>query len=447
MKKYSLINKFTLFSAIAFILTGFVLSYVISDHIRNDKLDNVQELVRITTKTVTRMHLAKTDFIQIVPRTKDALIKSDIVDSLKEFNVVSITLINSNGTVIMSSDTESLGKAMPSDVDLDFIYRSERPFIMYEQSGKLRNELNIIIYEPVILDGIVEGLFILRLSDQVIKVHVSEIIQAVAWTLAGGLLFLFLLLVGILYKTSKALVNQNEALVMQKFEIEKAYIKLDDSYRSTMLTLSNAIDVRDPYTAGHSDRVAKISLLIADKLNMTADMMRTLECAALFHDIGKLGVSEAILLKNGKLTLEEFELIKKHPDIGASILNNVDFLKDALPIIRHHHERFSGDGYPDRLSKENIPFGSRIIAIADTYDAMTSDRPYRKGLSHNAAVQEILNNRGTQFDDRVVDVFMKIEDEVRDIQNSTCSYVAVHIRKRAISRFPLELNEIPYASN
>ncbi|MHB8962350.1 MAG: HD-GYP domain-containing protein [Saccharofermentanales bacterium] len=415
MKKYSLIKTFAIFSAIAFILTGLILSFVISRHIISDKLDNVQELARITTKTVTRMHFSKTDLDQIIPRNKEALVRSDIIDSLKEYNIASITLINGDRTVIMSSDTDLLGKSMPPDVNSDMILRSDSPFVISDQSGVLVNELNITIYEPVTIDGIVEGLFVLKLSDQVIKVHVSEILQAVAWTLAGGLLLLFLLLIGILYRTSKALIKQNEELVLQKSEIEKAYAKLNESYRSTMLTLSNAVDVRDPYTAGHSDRVTKISLLIANKLNMAADMIKTLECAALFHDIGKLGISETILLKNGKLTIEEYELIKKHPDIGASILKNVDFLQDALPIIRHHHERFSGDGYPDNIAKEKIPLGSRIIAIADTYDAMTSDRPYRKGLGHDAAVQEILKNKGTQFDDQLVDVFMKIENEVRNI--------------------------------
>lgn len=415
MKKYALINKFVLFSAFAFILTGIILSYVISSHIKSDKLDNVQALAKITTKSVTRMHLVRSDLDQIIPRTKEALIRSDILNSLNEFDVASITLINSNNTIIMSSTTDLLGKTMPPDVNSDMIFSSVRPFVISDQSEMLDNELNITIYAPVILDEIVEGIFVLKLSDRVIKAHVNEIIQAVAWTLAGGLLFLFLLLIGILFRTSKALIKQNEELVIQKSEIEKAYTKLGDSYRSTMLTLSTAVDVRDPYTAGHSDRVTKISLLIANKLNMTKDMIKTLECAALFHDIGKLGISEAILLKNDKLTLEEYDLIKRHPDIGASILENVDFLKDALPIIRHHHERFSGDGYPDHIAKEKIPLGARIIAIADTYDAMTSDRPYRRGLGHDVAVNEILKNRGTQFDDRVVDVFIEIENEVRNI--------------------------------
>ena len=416
MKKHSLIKKFALLSSIAFILTGLLLSYVISGHVRSDKLDNLQELARITTKTVARMHITKTNLGQIIPSDKEVLIRSDIIDSLKEYVVNSITLINSDRAVIMSSDVNLLGQAMPPDVNSDMILRSARPFIITNQSGALADELDITIYEPVILDGEVEGLLVLKLSDQVIKTHVNKIIQAVAWTLAGGLLLLFLLLIGILYKTSKELIKQNEELVLNKFEIEKAYAKLENSYRGTMLTLSSAVDVRDPYTAGHSDRVAKISLLIANKLNLAADMIKTLECAALFHDIGKLGVSEAILLKNGKLTNDEYELIKKHPALGATILENVDFLKDALPIIRHHHEQFSGDGYPDHIAKEEIPLGSRIIAIADTYDAMTSDRPYRKGLGHDAAVQEILKKSGTQFDDTVVAMFMKIENEVRKIQ-------------------------------
>lgn len=414
MKKYSLIKTFALFSSFAFILTGLILSYVISGHIRSDKLDNVQELARLTTKTVSRMYLAKSDLDQIISSEKEAMIRSDIIDSLDEYNVDSITLVNGNKTVIMSSDKSLLGKTMLSDDNLDLVLRSDSQFGI-SNKVVMEDKQDIIIYEPVVLNGVVEGLFVLQLSDQVIKNHVSEIIQAVAWTLSGGLLFLFLLLIGILYRTSKALIKQNEELVLQKLEIEKAYEKLDDSYRTTMLTLSNAVDVRDPYTAGHSDRVTKIAVLIAKKLEMTTDKIRIIECAALFHDIGKLGISESILLKNGKLTVEEFELMKKHPDIGVSILKNVDFLQDALPIIRHHHERFSGDGYPDHIANEKIPFGSRIIAIADTYDAMTSDRPYRKGLGHNAAVQEILKNKGTQFDGLVVDAFLKLEHEVQDI--------------------------------
>lgn len=270
------------------------------------------------------------------------------------------------------------------------------------------------MYVPAIYDGKVEGVFVLQMDDEAISSHTKMIMKVIAMTLSGGLLVLFLMLIGILYRTSRTLLRQNEELVEQKSEIEASYKKLNDSYRDTVVALSNAVDARDPYTAGHSARVTRISLLLSRELNMAEEDSRILEYAALFHDIGKLGVPDHILNKNGRLTDEEYESIRRHPDLGVSILGRVDFLSGALPIIRHHHERFDGNGYPSGIRGEQIPLGARIIAIADTYDAMTSDRPYRKGVSHDLAVQEILKNRGIQFDGKLVDAFMKISDSARD---------------------------------
>lgn len=415
MKKYRLMITFALFSSLAFIVVGLILSVVISFHIRDDKLDNFQESLKITVNTIARYSLTKADLDHGVPSIKDTQIRSDIIDLLDKYNIVSITLINKNRTVIISTDQTLVGKPMLPDKNIDLILYADSPYVISDTSGLLSRKQDITVYEPVIFDGIVEGVLALRVSDGIISVHMNMIIRAVAWTLSGGLFLLFLSLIGILYKTSRTLVRQNEALVVHKSEIEKAYTMLDDSYRNTIHALSRAVDVRDPYTAGHSDRVTKISLLLASQLRMSSENLKTLECAALFHDIGKLGIPEAILLKNGLLSADEYESVKKHPDIGVSILKNVVFLKDALPIIRHHHERYSGGGYPDGIAKEMIPLGARFIAIADTYDAMTSDRPYRKGLSHDDAVQEILKNKGIQFDDRLVEVFMKSENDIRNI--------------------------------
>lgn len=415
MKKYRLLTTFALFSSFAFIVTGLILSFVISFHIRDDKLDNFQESLRMTVNIIARYSLTKADLDHGIPSVKDAQIRSDIIDLLDKYNIVSITLINKNRTVIISTDQTLVGKPMLPDKNIDLILYADSSYVISDTSGLLARKQDITVYEPVIYDGIVEGVLALRISDGIISVHMNMIIRAVAWTLSGGLLLLFISLIGILYKTSSTLVKQNEALVVHKAEIEKAYAMLDDSYRNTIHALSRAVDVRDPYTAGHSDRVTKISLLLASQLEMSSENLKTLKCAALFHDIGKLGIPEAILLKNGKLSADEYESVKKHPDIGVSILKNVVFLQDALPIIRHHHERYSGGGYPDGIAKEMIPLGARFIAIADTYDAMTSDRPYRKRLSHDDAVQEILKNKGIQFDDRLVEVFMKSENEIRNI--------------------------------
>ena len=195
----------------------------------------------------------------------------------------------------------------------------------------------------------------LQIPEVVIKSHVDMLLKEIILTMSGGLLVLFLLLIRILYSASKTLRNQNNELINQKAEIETAYKQLSDSYRNTISALSNAVDARDAYTAGHSERVTKISLLIGENLGLSADEMKKLEYAALFHDIGKIGIPDHILLKNSKLTDEEFAIIQKHPEMGVNILKSIEFLDDILPIIMHHHERYIGNGYPDKLSGERIP--------------------------------------------------------------------------------------------
>lgn len=422
MKKYSLIKTFTLFSMIAFILTGIILSIIISGHIKDDKMANLEEAAQFAVKTVVRRDFELSDLDSPMASSKEERIRSELYDLMDKYKLESVTLINSKKAVIIPGDSDFTERQM--DVNLDRVLHTEVPFAisdvyrLSDTEGKQENKLVFNIYEPILFNGKVEGVFVLQIPEQAVSNHVSMIIQAVVLTLSGGLLVLFLLLIGVLYRTSKTLLKQNEELTKQKAEIETSYKRLEDSYKSSVSALSNAVDARDTYTAGHSSRVTKIALLLSKELNMSEENMRILENAALFHDIGKIGIPDRILNKNGKLTKEEYELIKKHPDIGVSILENVDFLTGALPIIRHHHERFCGNGYPSGIKGEEIPLGARIIAIADTYDAMTTDRPYRKAFDHDTAIQEILKNKGSQFDDMLVDAFMSIESMIKNSTDS-----------------------------
>lgn len=176
----------------------------------------------------------------------------------------------------------------------------------------------------------------------------------------------------------------------------------------TVKSLSNAIDAKSPWTAGHSERVTKFSLDIGRALKLTMREMRNLELAGLLHDIGKIGTYEAILDKPGKLTDEEKELIKMHPAKGTEILSPIRQLMDILPPIKYHHEHFDGSGYPEGLKGESIPLLARIITIADTTDAMSADRPYRKGKNAEDIVAELRRCAGSQFDPSLVDVFLDI---------------------------------------
>jgi putative nucleotidyltransferase with HDIG domain len=179
-------------------------------------------------------------------------------------------------------------------------------------------------------------------------------------------------------------------------------------FLSTVKSLASAIDAKDEYTRDHSARVTEFTMKIAAKMGFSEKELGNLELAALLHDVGKIAVPESILNKPGKLTEEEFKLIKEHPARGEKILSPVVELKEIARIVRSHHERYDGTGYPDRLKGRGIPLGSRIMAIADTYDSITSERPYRKPASHRFAVKEIIGCSGTQFDPEVVEHFLEL---------------------------------------
>jgi len=186
------------------------------------------------------------------------------------------------------------------------------------------------------------------------------------------------------------------------------FSQLEELYLDTLKTLIAAIEVKDRYTRGHSEHVIRYALAIAQELNLTKQEKGVVKAAALLHDIGKIGITEKILLKSGRLTREEREQIRKHPSIGVEILGSIRALREVIPLVLHHHERYDGKGYPSQLRSEEIPVGARILAVADAFDAMISDRPYRKALSFKKALAELSENSGSQFDPKVVKIFVDI---------------------------------------
>lgn len=188
----------------------------------------------------------------------------------------------------------------------------------------------------------------------------------------------------------------------------KRYGQIHQETRSTIELLADMLDRRDPYTAEHSKRVTEYVAMIMDELDgITFEDREVILAAAPIHDIGKVGTTDLVLSKPGKLTDEEREIIKEHAAEGAAILGILSMYREASLIVLHHHERWDGNGYPAGLSGVDIPIGSRVIAVADTYDAMTSDRVYRKALPHHVAINEIRRGAGTQFDPQIVDAFLR----------------------------------------
>lgn len=216
-------------------------------------------------------------------------------------------------------------------------------------------------------------------------------------------------------------IEQMQTIKRINQELSDANDKLEQAYMESIETLRYTVEAKDPYTKGHSDRVAEYSVLIGKSLNLSEEELKNLKIGGLFHDIGKIGVPDSILLKESRLDDEEYSQIKNHPLIGVHILSNATIFQDIIPIVKHHHERFDGKGYPSQLSGKDIPYLARIVSIADSFDAMTSKRSYRNALPLEVVKNEFLKNIGTQFDPEIGMVFLDLldhhYDEILNIQN------------------------------
>ena len=220
-------------------------------------------------------------------------------------------------------------------------------------------------------------------------------------------------------------VKQMDEIKRINEELSESNERLERAYLDMVQTLRYTVEAKDTYTRGHSDRVSEYSVLIGEKLGLPEDQIKTLRIGGLFHDIGKIGIPDSILLKPDKLSYDEYSQIKNHPSIGAHILGSAEIFKDIIPVVKHHHERYDGNGYPSRLKGEEIPYIARIAAVADTFDAMTSRRSYRGPIDIEHVKEEIKRCEGTQFDPQIAEVFLDIlnndYDKIKDIQEKYLS--------------------------
>lgn len=215
---------------------------------------------------------------------------------------------------------------------------------------------------------------------------------------------------------------------IEKFDLasSKSLILKDlkELFYKTIKSIASALDAKDPYTHGHSMRVTLYSIILAKELGVAEHELDQIEMAGLLHDIGKIAIPQAILCKPGKLTDNEFVVMKTHPVNSEKLIASIKRLHEVSPGMKHHHEKWDGSGYPDKLAGEAIPFHARIIAIADTYDAMTSTRSYRVALNHDVAVAEIQRCAGTQFDPALAKKFLEIQDIIKEAKENPEEYYA-----------------------
>jgi putative nucleotidyltransferase with HDIG domain len=306
-----------------------------------------------------------------------------------------------------------IGRKFPVSEHLDEVLETRKADAKIEELDTAENEAEartgahraLEVYAPVIDGGYAIGAFEIYADASTIEASIAAKKQQIwiATFVVFGLLWG--LLVFLVRGASGLLRRQTEQLRKRSKDLMAAYARLEESSLEAIESLNATVEAKDPYTAGHSQRVQQIAVAIGEELDLSRDRLDALRLGALFHDIGKLAVPDAVLTKPARLTIDEFDQIKKHSEDGAKIVGKFGPLRATVPIIRHHHERWDGHGYPDRLASGEIPLEAAIVGLADAWDAMTTERPYHRGLTLEEAFREVREGRATQFAPEVVDAF------------------------------------------
>ncbi len=390
------------------LVTGFVLGSYLGNDVKQGAIDDVTTEVREVTSREVSSNLQGQDLS--APLAGAALERFDrfVEESVLSSRTVRVTLWNSDGTVVYSSLPAMAGNTFPVGGPVQEALAGDTAAVVQraegvEQGGAETSPV-IQVYAPLRPtegDDIAGVLEVYR-DYGPIAAQIASIQRSVYLGTAATLVFLYFLLQFMVKRRSNLIVQQRRALETQARDLR-------DSYESIVAVLCAALDLRDNVTFGHTQRVSELASVVAWQMGLRKEEVRQIEKAAILHDIGKIGVADAVLAKPGPLDEAEWAEMKRHPELGCQMLQGIDFLRDAAEIVHAHHERYDGSGYPRGLKGDRIPLGARIFAVADAYDAMTSYRPYRKACPHRKAVEEIMQNSGTQFDPDVVRAFLDAE--------------------------------------
>ncbi|MCL4440558.1 MAG: HD domain-containing protein [Firmicutes bacterium] len=407
----TVLRKFSLVSFLMFLVLAVGLSLGVSGLIKSQVL-NI--LAHVTGEYVQGLIHSQVRVETISEEHHDELARLFQQGVLGE-KIIEIRVWDAQGKIIFSNDRLLIGQQFPLLTSLkkalagEMLAEVAKPQQSKVRQGKMERKSFLKVFGPLkSTQGDILGAYEIYWDIDLLKQATSEAYYLVNIFLVIGFVVLYLVLYRYFKIASDTIEEQNVSLVTLKKRLEATRQERENTYLGTIRALLAALNARDQYTAGHSVRVADYTLQIGREMRLPDDRLKLLEEAALFHDIGKIGVPEQILNKPGRISPQEFEEIKKHPAIGAQIIGAMDkMLKHSL-ILRHHHERYDGAGYPDGLAGETIPLESRILAVADTFDAITSERPYHRVLS-TARAREVLDEcRGTQLDPLVVDAFLAV---------------------------------------
>ena len=420
--------------AVTAVALGGVTAYLIGRYVEDETVTFTQDAVAGHFGTVFQNSV----FQRPLTGAEGDALEQTVVFHFSIYNVVATRFYAPDGTIVFSYDDSEIGRRLDpvtNPILADALagqrsathrtivadVRYARPGFTYSEamgyapppvdhSGHavsvgapdIRKVQTLETWVPVTAsDGRIIGAVTVWRDIEPLNLALWNIQAGIGAIIAAAAILLWLILRGVYVRSSRQIVEQATALRAALAETER-------TYDATLAALSSALDVRDTETEGHARRVVRYMELIAAGLNVPASQNATLRRGALLHDIGKIGVPDHILRKPGPLTDNEWSTMRTHPDLGAKIIANIPFLEEVAVIIRAHHERWDGNGYPEGLAGEAIPLGARIFAVADAFDAMTSDRPYRRGRELGEALAEIERCISTQFDPDVVRAFLAV---------------------------------------
>jgi len=412
-RSVTLLRVFLLASAVIIAAGGFVLGSSLTRAVSDQAVADSRASVSQYVDGVLRGDLVRGGQVQVT-RNASARLEDELRHNR---SLVTVKVWRPDGVLAWTNrGQDRIGQRFDMDGDLGEAIESSAAVGHIDQlSGdedaveeSLGFDHLLEVYAPIVAPGSHKVLGVYEIyADPKGLEHTLASRRNMIWlTVAAVFLALWAALALLVRGASKTLTRQTRELRQRQRDLLASYERLEESSLEAIESLNATVEAKDPDTAGHSLRVQRVAMAIAAQLDLTAQQLDALRFGSLFHDIGKIAVPDGILVKPAKLDYWEYAQMKTHSAEGARIVEKFGRLRDAVPIIRHHHERWDGNGYPDGLAGSAIPLEAAIVGLADAWDAMTTDRPYHRALSEAEALAEVRAGRGTQFSPVVVDAFM-----------------------------------------
>jgi putative nucleotidyltransferase with HDIG domain len=412
-RSVTLLRVFLLASAVIIAAGGILLSSALTHAISDQALADSRASVSQYVDGVLRGELVRGGQVQVTrnasARLQDELRHNRSLVTVKVWRPDGVLAWTNRGQDRIGQRFEidgDLGEAIESRAAVGHIDQLSSDEDAVEESLGFDHLLEV--YAPIVAPGRhkVLGVYEIYADPKGLEHTLASRRNMIWMTVAAVFLALWAALALLVRGASKTLTRQTRQLRQRERDLLASYERLEESSLEAIESLNATVEAKDPDTAGHSLRVQRVALAIAAQLDLTAQQLDALRFGSLFHDIGKIAVPDGILVKPAKLDYWEYAQMKTHSAEGARIVGKFGRLRDAVPIIRHHHECWDGNGYPDGLAGSAIPLEAAIVGLADAWDAMTTDRPYHRALSEAEALAEVRAGRGTQFSPVVVDAFM-----------------------------------------